>query len=118
MTTIPRNSFSYNSNLKNITLPEGVISIAWNACCATSIESINVPSTVKTIANQAFSNSVTSLTFANPNGWKLGPVEAEATSIASSSLSDPAAAATWYKENAYNVTGATNIYGYKVLWHD
>lgn len=118
VTTIPRNSFSCNSNLKNITLPEGVTSIAWYACWGTSIESINVPSTVKTIANQAFSNSVTSLTFANPNGWKLGPVEADATPVDSSSLSDPAAAATWYKENAYNVTGATNSNGYKVLWHD
>ncbi|MBQ4015147.1 MAG: leucine-rich repeat domain-containing protein [Treponema sp.] len=118
VTTIPRNSFSYNIYLKNITLPEGVTSIAWNACCATSIESINVPSTVKTIANEAFSNSVTSLTFANPNGWKLGPVEAEATAVNSSSLSDPATAAEWYNDYAYNVTGATNSNGYKVLWHD
>ena len=120
VTTIPRNSFSYNSSLKNITLPEGVTSIAWNACCATSIESINVPSTVKTIANEAFSNSAsfTSLTFADPTGWKLGPVEAEATAVNSSNLSNPATAATWYKTNAYNVTGATNLNGYKVLWHD
>lgn len=120
VTTIPRNSFSYNSSLKNITLPEGVTSIAWNACCATSIESINVPSTVKTIANEAFSNSAsfTSLTFANPNGWKLGPNQSTAVEIAPSNLSDPTTAATWYKTNAYNVTGATNSNGYKVLWHD
>ena len=120
VTTIPRNSFSYNIYLKNITLPEGVTSIAWNACCATSIESINVPSTVKTIANEAFSNSdsFTSLTFANSNGWKLGPDQSTAVEVNSSNLSDPADAATWYKANAYNVSGATNTNGYKVLWHD
>lgn len=120
VTTIPRNSFSYNIYLKNITLPEGVTSIAWNACCATSIESINVPSTVKTIANEAFSNSAsfTSLTFANPNGWKLGPNQSAAVEIDPSNLSDPTTAAAWYKTNAYNVSGATNSNGYKVLWHD
>ncbi len=125
VTTIPRNSFSYNIYLKNITLPEGVTSIAWNACCATSIESINVPSTVKTIANEAFSNSAsfTSLAFANPNGWKLGPSQDSAIPVEDypsdpADLSDPADAARWYKTNAYNVSGATNSNGYKVLWHD
>ncbi|MBP5447452.1 MAG: leucine-rich repeat domain-containing protein, partial [Treponema sp.] len=120
VTTIPRHSFSCNSSLKNITLPEGVTSIAWETCWGTSIESINVPSTVKTIANEAFSNSAsfTSLTFANPNGWKLGPDQSTAVEIAPSNLSDPTTAATWYKANAYNVSGATNSNGYKVLWHD
>lgn len=120
VTTIPRNSFSCNSSLKNITLPEGVTSIAWDACWGTSIESINVPSTVKTIANEAFSNSAsfTSLTFANPNGWELGPNQSTAVEIDPSNLSDPTTAATWYKANAYNVSGATNSNGYKVLWHD
>lgn len=120
VTTIPRHSFSCNSSLKNITLPEGVTSIAWDTCWGTSIESINVPSTVKTIANEAFSNgaSFTSLTFADPTGWKLGPVEADATPVDSSNLSDPATAATWYRSNGYRVSGANNSNGYKVLWHD
>ncbi|MEI6754419.1 MAG: leucine-rich repeat protein [Paludibacter sp.] len=51
---IDKEAFNWSLNIKNITLPESIISIGENAFHFSSLKSINIPNSVKTIAKDAF----------------------------------------------------------------
>lgn len=67
VTIIDGMAFTYCESLKNIYLPEGITTIGGSAFYKTPLETVNIPSTVKVIENNAFySNKFTHIDF--PDG--------------------------------------------------
>ena len=83
-----------DSNISSITIPSSVTSIGARAFNSSNISSITIPSSVTSIRAYAFAScaNLTSVTFANPNGWS-----ANGTALSSTDLSNTSTAATYLK---------------------
>ena len=97
ITEIPAYSFRNCKNLTNISIPDSVTSIgdsAFSGC--ESLNNVIIPEHVNSIGKYAFriGNSLTSLTFQNPNGWYV----TEGAAVASSILSNPTSAAEYFRD--------------------
>ncbi len=91
ITSLPSHMFRNCTSLKNITLPSTLTSIDQYAFYSSGLESLTIPATVRSIGQLAFAgcNSLASVTFNNPNGWR--------TENRTLDLSDPATNATYLK---------------------
>jgi len=97
--TIGSGAFYECSALKDVNIPNSVTSIGSHAFFGcTSLTTITIPNSVTTIDYYAFwkCTQLTSVTFINPNGWwySSNSYAGNGTEILSSSLADPATAAT------------------------
>ena len=86
-------------SLVSVTLPsslETIESYAFQDC--TSLTSVRIPASVTSIGSYAFDGCpLTSATFENPNGWKIGPYGSFSPSP--DNLNNPATAADWLKSD-------------------
>ena len=73
VTSLGYYAFAYGNNLKNVSLPSGLLSIGQSAFYSSKIESLTIPASVTQIDYRAFGygmSSLASLVFENPSGWK------------------------------------------------
>ena len=102
VTSIGDWAFSDCSSLASVVIPGSVTSIGYGAFSGcSSLASVVIPDSVTSIGNGAFSgcSSLESVTFATPNDWYAGD-----TAVDSAVLADPALAADYLRDIAWNIT--------------